>query len=370
MQVRRGSGELTNLKSFTHTNILQFKAAQPVVEQPAKDVQPHSIYIVGTGGTIVGTAASATAATYAPSQLTVEQLIESMPALKDFGDDLHAVSLYKVNSEDLTTEHWLNLGKKVNELLADPEVKGVVITHGTDTLEETAYFLDLVVKSHKPVVIVGSMRASTSLSADGPLNLYNALAVIHSEDAKGRGVMVMMNDTIYDGRDVTKRNTTQVNTFDAPNSGSIGHVTYGQVHFERSPTRKNTTATPFDIANLEDLPRVEIVYECAGSSGVMMKAAVESKPAGIVIAGSGDGNLHARDRAFLKYAADAGITIVRSSRTGSGYVTENDGYDFPAKEDGTIAGDNLNAQKARILLMLSLAQNSQRCEIRDNFRKY
>lgn len=243
------------------------------------------------------------------------------------------------------------------------------ITHGTDTLEETAYFLDLVVKSDKPVVVVGSMRASTSMSADGPLNLFNAVAVVHAAESAGRGVMVMMNDTIYDGRDVTKSNTTQVNTFNSPNSGPIGHVNYGKVTFERRVERKNTTETPFDISNLDDLPTVEIVYEYAGSKGGVLKAVIAQKPDGIVIAGSGDGNLTAPDKALLKYAGDAGIQIIRSSRTGSGRVTETD-IDYPNAENGTVAGDNLNPQKARILLMLSLTNTRQVSEIRKHFSLY
>ena len=269
----------------------------------------------------------------------------------------------------MTSQLWLQLAKRVNSLLASPEVKGVVITHGTDTLEETAYFLDLVVKSQKPVVIVGSMRASTSMSADGPLNLYNALAVIHDPESAGRGVMVMMNDTIFDGRDVTKCNTTQLNTFHSPNSGPLGHVNYGKVKFEKRVERKNTTETPFDVSELTDLPIVEIVYEHAGSTGRMLQAAIALKPDGIVVAGSGDGNLHAKDKALLKYASDGGIQIVRSSRTGSGFVTETD-IDYPKTENGTIAADNLNPQKARILLMLSLTRTKQACEIRNDFLRF
>lgn len=345
----------------------QFQPASPVVNDAVKpETAPSSIYVVGTGGTIVGVAATATTATYAPSQMSIADVLAGMPELKDFEEKINAFNLFKVDSNDMTTQHWLQLAKKVNELLISPDVKGVVITHGTDTLEETAYFLDLVVKSDKPVVIVGAMRAATSMSADGPLNLYNALAVIHSPESKGRGVMVVMNDTIYDGRDVTKTNTTQVNTFNAPNAGPIGHVIYGRVGFERQVTRKNTTETPFDISNLNELPTVEIVYEHAGTTGKVLKAVVAQQPDGIVIAGMGDGNVHASDKAFLRFAREElGISIVRSSRTGSGRVTD---VDNDLKE--YIPADNLNPQKARILLMLSLTKTKLANEIRNNFTRY
>jgi len=331
-------------------------------------VEPATIYIVGTGGTIAGTATSATSANYNPSQLNVDDLIKTMPEIKKFSEELKGLDLFKVHSEDMTPMHWLDMAKTVNALLLKPEVTGVIITHGTDTLEETAYFLDLVIKSDKPVVIVGSMRASTSLSADGPLNLFNAVSVIHDPNSKGKGVMVVMNDNIYDGRNVTKCNTTQVDTFNAPNVGPIGRVHYGKVTYTiKELERRHTTKTPFDITDLIDLPTVEIVSEYAGAGNVL-KAVIAQKPDGIVISGVGDGNLTAKDRALIKYAKDSGIHIVRSSRTGSGYVTESD--DPSSEYADSIAGDNLNPQKARILLMLSLTKTKQLCEIKKNFATY
>lgn len=363
MQLRKP--EKKSISIYSNSNITQFPSAKPQLTN--SEAEPHSIYIVGTGGTIAGTASSSTSANYTPSMLSVESLVKSIPALEDIGEELHAFNLFQICSEDLTTQHWLQLAKKVNELLSLHDVRGVVITHGTDTLEETAYFLDLVVKSTKPVVIVGSMRASTSLSADGSLNLFNALSLVHSPDADGRGVMVLMNDTIYDARDVTKTNTTMVNTFSSPNSGPLGHINYGKVKFEKRVERHHTIETSFDVSELNDLPKVEIVYEYAGSSGSILKAAIASKPDGIVIAGMGDGNLASSDRALLRYAAEAGIQIVRSSRTGSGSVSE---LDKSHPQANLIAGDNLNPQKARILLMLSLALSRQVNDIRKNFSLY
>lgn len=352
------------------TPFSQFKPAVIQLDSAAKvETAPSSIYIVATGGTIAGAATSSVSATYEAGKLSVEQLTAAIPGLDNFDEDIHTLNLYHIDSSDVTISHWLQLAKKINELLKNDDIKGVVITHGTDTMEETAYFLDLVVKSDKPVVLVGSMRAATSLSPDGPLNLFNAISLIHSDEAKGRGVMVLMNDTIFDGRDVTKCNTSQTNTFSAPNSGPIGHVNYGEVEFHKNATRKHTHETTFDVDALSDLPNVEIVYEYAGSRGNVLKAVIAQKPEGIIIAGTGCGNVTAADKALLRYAREAGIQIIRSSRTGSGKVTYNnvDGLDA---EIGLIAGDNLNPQKARILLMLSLTQTKVVEEIRKNFATY
>jgi L-asparaginase type II len=328
-----------------------------------------TIYIIATGGTIAGTAASAVSSVYTAGTLKIASLMAAVPELKKF-EKLESIDIFDpIDSSDITTQHWLTLAKKINELLQKPHVKGVVITHGTDTLEETAYFLDLVIKSKKPVVLVGSMRSSSSLSPDGPLNLFNAVEVANSPKSVGKGVLVVMNDTIYDARDVTKTNTSAVQTFFAPNGGAIGYVNYGDVEFVRSVMRKNTIDTPFDVSQLTQLPEVEIIYEYAGSSGSLLKAAINLAPAGIVIAGTGNGNITARDKALMVLAREKGIEIIRSSRTGSGKVTY-DNVDGLDSKIGLIPGDNLNPQKARILLMLSLTLPRKELDIRNSFMKY
>jgi L-asparaginase len=337
-------------------------------EDAKQTPEPNKIYLIATGGTIAGSAVSPTVQNYMAGKLNIFDLIATIPDLDRFGK-LEAINLFQIDSSDITTDHWLTLANEVNTLLAKAETKSVVITHGTDTLEETAYFLDLVIKSKKPVILVGSMRAATSLSADGPLNLFNALAVANSSESVGRGVLVVMNDTVFDARDVSKTTTTQVNSFSSPNSGAIAHVTYGEVYFEKQVTRKNTLETPFDISKLSILPCVEIIYEYAGSSGKLFKAAIELKPDGIVIAGTGDGNITASDKALVKMARDKGIQIIRSSRTGSGRVTF-DNVDHLDTEIGLIAGDNLTPQKARILLMLSLTLTRNEKMIRHHFGLY
>ncbi|MHB1947622.1 MAG: asparaginase [Gammaproteobacteria bacterium] len=327
-----------------------------------------TIYIIATGGTIAGTSTSSVSSVYESGKLKIASLMTAVPELKKF-EKLESIDLFHIDSSDITTQHWLTLAKKVNQLLQEPHVKGVVITHGTDTLEETAYFLDLVIKSKKPVVLVGSMRAASSLSPDGPLNLFNAVEVANSPKSIGKGVLVVMNDTIYDARDVTKTNTSMVNTFFAPNGGAIGHVNYGEVEFVRSVMRKHTIDTPFDVSTLTELPEVEIIYECAGSSGKLLRAAIDLAPAGIVIAGTGNGNITARDKALMVLAREKGIEIIRSSRTGSGKVTY-DNVDQLDSKIGLIPGDNLNPQKARILLMLSLTLPRKELELRNSFLKY
>jgi len=337
--------------------------------KPHENQQKPKIYIVGTGGTIAGTGGSATEGKYKAGKMGVQDLLAQIPSLNMLDARLKRRNLCQIDSSDIAIENWLELAKMVNELLKKPGAKGVVITHGTDTLEETAYFLDLVIKSDKPVVLVGAMRASTSISSDGPLNLLNAISVVNSPESNGKGVLVVINDTIFDARDVVKSNTTQTSTFTAPNSGPLGHVHYGKVEFDKLTVRKHTCDTPFDVSDLKTLPRVEIVYEHACQTGNVLKLVIADKPDGIVIAGTGDGNIPVRDKVLLENARQQGIQIIRSSRTGSGRVTE-DGVDDLDSKIGLIAGDNLSPQKARILLMLSLTLTKATNEIRDNFGKY
>jgi L-asparaginase len=244
----------------------------------------------------------------------------------------------------------------------------VVITHGTDTLEETAYFLNLVIKSEKPVILVGSMRPSTSLSADGPLNLYNAVATAANKESIGKGVLVVFNDYIYSARDVTKTHTTNVATFRSDNSGPIGHAHYGKVKFYYTPTRLHTKNSIFDINDLETLPTVDILYGYANQSALMTKQLVESGVDGIIYAGTGDGNLYKDSLKIMIEAVSKGTILVRSARVGSGFVVPN--AEINDTEYGFVTADNLNPQKARILLMLALTKTKDSKEIQKLFWKY
>ena len=221
-----------------------------------------NVHILATGGTIAGAGQSATQSNYEAGKVAIETLIAAVPEMKNVAD-VQGEQVVKIGSQDMNDEVWLKLAKRVNELLAKDDVDGIVITHGTDTMEETAYFLNLTVKSDKPVVLVGAMRPSTAMSADGPMNLYNAVVTASDPASKGRGVMVAMNDTVLDARDVTKTNTTGVQTFASPNFGPLGYIHNGKIDYQRSPARLHTSKTPFDVSKLDKLPQVGIVYSYA-----------------------------------------------------------------------------------------------------------
>ena len=326
------------------------------------------VVVLATGGTIAGTGATTTTTVgYTVANVGVQALLDAVPELKRIAE-VRGEQVFQIASENMTPEHWLALARRVSALLAGRDTDGVVITHGTDTIEETAYFLDLTVHSDKPVVIVGAMRPSTAISADGPMNLYNAVLLAGSKEAIGKGVLVCLNDQINAGRDVTKTNTSALDTFRTPDLGFLGVVAGGKVAFYREPTRRHTTRSDFDVASLAALPRVEIVPAYAGSGRMEVDAAVAAGAKGIVYAGVGDGSIALDVRPALAEARKKGIVIVRSSRVGSGIVARNgevndDVYDF-------VAGDNLNPQKARILLMLALTRTSDTHAIQQMFWEY
>lgn len=327
-----------------------------------------TIDILATGGTIAGTGDSVTSTTYKAGSLSAQQLIASVPQLKDIAN-IHYQQVYNKDSGNVTLNDWLTLTKAVNQAASDPQVKGIVITHGTDTLEETAYFLNLVLKTKKPIVLVGSMRAATALSADGPLNLYNAVAVAADSASVGRGVLVAMNENIFSGRDVTKTNTTNVDTFKAPNSGPIGHIFMGKVTYNSNVIKPNTVNTPFTVTSATKFPDVAIIYEYVGVSTEMLDDILTTKGLkGIVIAGLGDGNIPDYEKDFLIKARQKGIIVVRSSRVGSGEVS----YDYNNLDTtyGLITAADLNPEKARILLMLSLMSSTDINQIQKIFYTY
>lgn len=331
------------------------------------DQKPH-IVILATGGTIAGAAASSTQTTgYTASVTGVDTLINNVPEIKTIAD-VRGEQVFQISSENMTAEHWLKLGQRVNTVLQDPKVDGIVITHGTDTIEETAYFLNLVVKSDKPVVIVGAMRPGTSLSADGPMNLYRGVVLAGSKEAKGKGVLVMLNDQISAGRDVTKTSTTQVETFKSQDMGFLGVVQNTEVFFYRLPVRKHTVATEFDISKLTELPKVDIVYGYTNNSRAMLDAAINEGAKGIVYAGTGNGNISIAVQPAVDDAVKKGVVVVRSNRTGSGITTRNNEY--IDDDHNTVAGDNLNPQKARVLLMLALTKTKDPKEIQRIFWEY
>ncbi|MCC5465646.1 type II asparaginase [Pelosinus baikalensis] len=339
-----------------------------VVAFAAEAPEKPNVVILATGGTIAGAGVSSTTTVgYTAAVTAVDKLISNVPELTKVAN-VRGEQVFQIASESITMENWLTLAKRVNQLLAQDNVDGIVITHGTDTLEETAYFLDLVVKSEKPVVLVGSMRPGTAMSADGPLNLYRAVILAGTKEAAGNGVMVMLNDTIHSGREVTKTITDRVDTFQAPIVGALGVFTGDKPVFYRQSLRKNTVATEFDVTNLTSLPRVDIVYHYAGNAGTMIDAAVNAGAKGIVHAGTGNGSIGKAEYPAVENALKNGVVIVRSARVGSGIIARNG----EANDDkfGFIASDNLNPQKARILLMLALTKTTDVNEIQQMFWKY
>ncbi|QDF67215.1 L-asparaginase 2 [Shewanella sp. SNU WT4] len=325
------------------------------------------VRIIATGGTIAGVGQSATESNYQAGEVGISSLIAAVPEMKQLAD-IQGEQLVKIGSQDMNDKVWLDLAKRINVLLADKNVDGIVITHGTDTLEETAYFLNLTVKSDKPVVLVGAMRPSTAMSADGPMNLYNAVATAANLDSKGRGVLVVMNDTVLNARDITKTNTTGVHTFAASNLGPLGVVHNSKIEYMGKTERLHTTQTPFDVSKLDKLPQVGIVYNYANATDLPVKAMIEAGFDGIVSAGVGNGNIYHSIFDTLATASEKGTLVVRSSRVPTGATTLD--AEIDDAKYGFIAAGNLNPQKARILLMLSLTQTKDPQQIQRWFQQF
>jgi L-asparaginase type II len=328
------------------------------------------VWVLSTGGTIAGQGASSTStANYAAGQLLGKQLVAGVPEIKDVAT-VNVEQIVNVGSPNITIANWLTLAHRINTIFKDdPKAAGVVVTHGTSTMEETAYFLNLTVKSDHPVVLVGAMRPATAISADGPLNLLNAVRVAVSPDARGKGVLVVLNDEINAARDVTKTNTYRVETFRAPELGLLGYVDEDAVSFYRASTRRHTSRAEFDVANLTQLPKVDILYSYVQPSLATAKAMVADGTRGIVVAGTGAGVMSTAEEDALKpllsLPPESRPVIVRSSRTGNGRVVGRPAYAVPS-----VTADNLIPQKARILLMLALTKTYDLAEIQRMFNEY
>jgi glutamin-(asparagin-)ase len=325
------------------------------------------VVIVGTGGTIAGVGEASTAAsTYTSAVVGVDTLIAAVPALAGVAD-VRGEQLFSIDSVSLTDALLLKLARRVSALLKGPDVDGVVVTHGTDTMEETAYFLNLTLKSDKPVVVVGSMRPGTALGADGPMNLYNAVVVAASPSSRGKGTLVVMNDEIHTARDVTKTSTMKLETLQSP-YGPLGFVVEGEPRYYRLPARPHTLATEFDIDRIHDLPNVQVVYAHANMSRAAYDALAAAGAQALIHAGMGAGNVPEYIRDALAELRERGVFIVRSTRAGSGAVVRSgavpdDRYDW-------IAVDDQNPQKARLLMALALTQTDDTSELQRIFWTY
>ena len=335
--------------------------------QSALAQKKPNIVILATGGTIAGAAASGTQAGYKSGAVTIDAMIAAVPGIGDMAS-IKGEQISNVGSQDMSFDIMLKVAKRINELMPKSDVDGFVITHGTDTMEETAYFLNLVVKGDKPVVMVGSMRPSTAVSADGPLNLYNAVGVAIDPNARGRGVLVVMNDWIHAAHSLTKTSTTAIQTFMSPLRGVVGVASYGKNDFYNTPQWKHTTQSEFDVTDVNKLPRVDIIFACADMPADLIDASVTNGAKGIVIAGVGNGNMN---KASLEAAANAskkGVVVVRSTRVATGSVGRN--VEVNDDEGGFIASDELNPQKSRILLSLALLKPRSKAEIQNLFTTY
>ncbi|SDP39700.1 glutamin-(asparagin-)ase [Ralstonia sp. 25mfcol4.1] len=331
------------------------------------EARKANIVIIGTGGTIAGAGASATnTAAYQSAVVPVDKIIASVPEISKVAN-VKGEQIFQIGSESFNNERLLKLGKRVSELLKQPDVDGIVITHGTDTIEETAYFLNLTLKSDKPVVVVGSMRPGTALGADGALNLYDAVLVASSPASKGKGALVVLNDEIHTGRDVTKTNTFKTETFRSP-FGPLGYVVEGRTLYYRTLARPHTLQTEFDIDKIDKLPEVAVVYAYGNVNPASIDAAVKNGAKAIVYAATGNGSVGDYMVEPLKAAQAKGVQVVRASRTGSGIVVRN--AEQPDDKYNWIVTDDQLPQKARILMALALTKTNDPKALQQIFWKY
>lgn len=324
-----------------------------------------SLLILGTGGTIASTAAHSTALSgYAVTQ-EVAGLLQAVPEIGKLAD-VRCEQFCNVDSRAVDNALLLRLAKRVNRMLAQPDIDGIVITHGTDTLEETAYFLNLTVKSRKPVVLTAAMRPASALSADGPLNLYNAVAVAADPASQGHGVLVLMNDRIMAARFLNKAHTTQVDAFQSPEHGFLGFAHDSRAHIVQTPLARHTTSSQFDINLVKTLPQVDIIYDHQSAGIHFYQAAIAAGSKGLVIAAPGNGSLTPNAVKGASMAKKHGILCVRATRAANGLVS-------PSSSDraqGLVTAHTLNAVKARVLLTLALTQTTDRQQIQAWFEQH
>jgi len=344
--------------------------ALPALAQAPKAAAPAAlptVMVLATGGTIAGAQPKEGEAGYKSGSFSVDALIKGVPGMEKLAV-VKGEQIASIGSQDMNDAVWIKLARRVNELQAQPDVTGIVITHGTDTMEETGYFLNLVVKGEKPVVLVGSMRPATAISADGPMNLFNGTAVAVDPAARGRGVLCVLNDDIHACREAMKTNATSLQTFVSPNRGLAGIVNFGKARWYSPPVPKHTSGSAFAGSVPDALPVVAIVYAHANVGKEQVDAALAMGAKGIVLAGVGDGNATAPMIDALAAAAKKGVVVVRSTRVGSGTVARN--VELDDDKLGFVAALELNPQKARVLLQQALTKTSDVKAIQQYFEQY
>lgn len=329
--------------------------------------QLPKVIILATGGTIAGAGAASDRAGYTAGKIPIDDLIGAIPTVKKVAD-ISGEQIASVGSQDMTIDIWKKLAIRINEIAKNKEADGIVVTHGTDTQEETGYFLDLTTSTDIPVVLTGSMRPATAISADGPKNLYDAITIAANPKSKGRGVLISFNEGIFDAREVMKLSTTKTNAFGSPNTGPVGQAYDGKVEYYLKSEREVNPTNPVVITPDTKFPRVDIVYMYADAPSDMIDMLVSKKVDGIVIAGVGNGNFNKAYMEAVKRAVAAGVIVCRASRTPSGRVVLHD--EINDDELGTIVSDDLTPQKARILLMLGLTKTKDKKQLQELFFKY
>src|SRR4051812_45785337 len=326
------------------------------------------IAVIGTGGTISSLGAGSLDVLDYPEfgqKLTSEALLDRFPETRQVAEPV-AVTFRQVGSTAIGPKDWIELRGLIHRTVRDdPSIAGFVIPHGTATLEETAFFLNLTLATPQPVVLVGAQRPASALGTDAGMNLVNALRVAGCPEARGKGVLVVMNDEIHPARDVVKTSTYRLQTFRSVDFGALGHVDGDGVQFYRAPLRAHMPDTPFATLDLSELPRVEIVYSYAGADGALVDAAVAAGARGIVSAGFAPGSPTPEQRAAFERAAKSGVVVVQCSRA-SGRVAPR----RRLRESGIVAGEDFTPQKARILLMLALSATNDVVEVQRAFQTY
>jgi len=339
-------------------------AIEPTNASSKVNPELPTVVVLATGGTIAGAGSLGKATNYRPGQLDVNALVDMAEGAHDIAN-VRAVQICNVNSDDIAAKHWLSLARTIDEMAADPEVDGFVITHGTDTLDETAYFLNLVVKTDKPVVLTGAMRPATATSPDGPMNLLQSIALAGNAQARGRGVMVVFSDGIFGGRDVRKISTFQTDAFSASDFGCMGYMIDGVPHFYNASSKTHTTATEFAVENIGELPSVAVAYFTVDANPDVLDFFVKSGARGIVIAGAGSGCYSKAWNERVVTLANSGVPVVRSSRIGAGMITHDDAYG-----GNLVTGNDLAPQKAAVLLRLALTRTNDPALIQAMFDRY
>lgn len=332
----------------------------------AQAAKPN-VVILATGGTIAGAGASAlNSATYAAAKVPVDKLLAGLPELANVAN-VKGEQVLQIASESFTNDNLMKLGKRVSALVKQSDVDGIVVTHGTDTLEETAYFLNLVIRTDKPIVVVGSMRPGSALSADGALNLFDAVSVAASKDAAGKGVLVTMNDEIQSGRDVTKKTNIKTEAFKSQ-WGPLGMVVEGNNYWFRAPVKRHTAQSEFNIDEFEALAPVEIVYGYGNVPRTTVDVLGKSGIKALIHGGTGNGSVADRNVAALQEVRAKGIQVIRSSRVPDGFVLRN--AEQPDDKYDWVVAHDLNPQKARILAAVALTKTVDSKELQRIFWQY